>query len=105
MPPSLRPGEPPWLAGFGHEGAARMLPAVNNGRQRLSIGSPPVQKAFGVAFGLLFATAGAAFALLPFVVDGWLQRAFTADESCPTSAEISGIPPEMLPQSVRDCVA
>ena len=72
---------------------------------RLSIGSPPVQKAFGVVFGAFFAVAGAAFALLPLVVDGWLQNAFRADESCPTSAEISGIPPELLPPSVRECVS
>ena len=82
-----------------------MLRAVITERLRLSIGSPPSQKAFGVAFGLIFAAAGAAFALLPFVVDGWLQNAFDADESCPTSSEISGIPPELLPPSVRDCVS
>jgi len=82
-----------------------MLPAVITARQKLSIGSPPAQQAFGVVFGLFFATAGAAFALLPFVVDGWLQNAFRADESCPTSSEISGIPPELLPPSVRECVS
>ena len=82
-----------------------MLPAVISTRQRLSIGSPPVQKAFGVVFGGFFAVAGAAFAMLPLVVDGWLQSAFGADESCPTSSEISGIPPELLPPSVRECVS
>ena len=82
-----------------------MLSAVITTRQPLSIGAPPVQKAFGVVFGAIFATAGAAFTLLPFVVDGWLQRAFGADESCPTSTEISGIPPELLPPSVRECVS
>jgi hypothetical protein len=43
--------------------------------------------------------------VLPLVVDGWLQNAFGADESCPTSSEISGIPPELLPPSVRECVS
>ncbi|MFB9358927.1 hypothetical protein [Actinoplanes nipponensis] len=74
-------------------------------RQQLSIGAPPAQKALGAVFGVLFAAAGAAFTLLPFVVDGWLQHAFGADESCPTSAEVSGIPPELLPPSVRECIA
>ena len=74
-------------------------------RQRLSIGPPPAQKAFGVVFGAVFAAAGAAFAVLPFVVDGWLRHAFGADDSCPTSSEISGIPPELLPPSVRECVS
>ncbi|WP_125809625.1 hypothetical protein [Actinoplanes sp. ATCC 53533] len=74
-------------------------------RQKLSIGSPPAQKALGVVFGAFFAAAGAAFALLPFVVDGWLRNAFRADESCPTASEISGIPPELLPPSVRECVS
>ena len=66
-----------------------MLPAVINERRKLSIGAPPAQRVFGAVFGALFAAAGAAFALLPLVVDGWLQNAFGADESCPTSAEIS----------------
>jgi hypothetical protein len=79
--------------------------AVISARQQLSIGAPPAQKAFGVVFGGVFAAAGAAFALLPLVVDGWLQHAFGADDSCPTSSEISGIPPEMLPPSVRECVS
>ncbi|RSM51551.1 hypothetical protein DMB66_41645 [Actinoplanes sp. ATCC 53533] len=82
-----------------------MLPAVITARQKLSIGSPPAQKALGVVFGAFFAAAGAAFALLPFVVDGWLRNAFRADESCPTASEISGIPPELLPPSVRECVS
>jgi hypothetical protein len=82
-----------------------MLPAVITARQKLSIGSPPAQKAFGVVFGAFFAVAGAAFALLPFVVDGWLRNAFRADESCPTASEISGIPPDLLPPSVRECVS
>lgn len=74
-------------------------------RLRLSTGASRPQQVLGAIFGGLFATAGAAFALLPFVVDGWLQREFGADESCPTSSEISGIPPELLPPSVRECVA
>ena len=74
-------------------------------RLPLSIGSPPAQKAFGGAFGLIFAVAGAAFALLPFVVDGWLGNAFGADDSCPGASEVSGIPPEMLPPSVRECIS
>lgn len=82
-----------------------MLPAVITARQRLSIGAPPAQKALGAAFGVLFALAGTAFVLLPLVVDGWLRNAFDADESCPSSSEISGIPPELLPPSVRECVA
>jgi len=82
-----------------------MLRAVITERLRLSIGSPPAQQAFGVAFGLIFAAAGAAFALLPFVVDGWLGRAFGADDSCPSASEVSGIPPEMLPPSVRECIS
>jgi len=82
-----------------------MLPAVSTARQRLSIGAPPAQKAFGAVFGVLFAAAGAAFTLLPVVLDGWLRNAFGADQSCPSSSEISGIPPELLPPSVRECVA
>jgi hypothetical protein len=82
-----------------------MLPAVINERRKLSIGAPPAQRVFGAVFGAVFAAAGAAFALLPLVVDGWLQNAFGADESCPTSAEISGIPPDLLPPSVRECVS
>ena len=82
-----------------------MLPAVITARQQLSIGSPPARKAFGVVFGVLFAAAGAAFTLLPFVVEGWLGNVFGADESCPSSSEISGIPPELLPPSVRECVS
>jgi hypothetical protein len=74
-------------------------------RLPLSIGAPPAQKAFGAAFGLIFAVAGAAFALLPFVVDGWLGNAFGADDSCPSASEVSGIPPEMLPPSVRECIS
>ena len=74
-------------------------------RLKLSIGAPPAQKALGAVLGLLFAAAGAAFALLPLVVDGWLRHAFGADESCPSSSEISGIPPELLPESVRECVS
>jgi hypothetical protein len=80
-----------------------MLPAVI--KLRLSIGAPPAQKAFGAVFGVIFAVAGAAFALLPFVVDSWLGNAFGADPDCPDSSEISGIPPELLPPSVRECVA
>jgi hypothetical protein len=82
-----------------------MLPAVITARQQLSIGAPAAQKAFGAVFGVLFAAAGAAFALLPFVLDGWLRNAFGADKSCPSSSEISGIPPELLPPSVRECVS
>jgi hypothetical protein len=82
-----------------------MLPAVITAKQQLSIGAPLAQKVLGAMFGALFAAAGAAFVLLPLVVDGWLQNAFGADESCPTSSEISGIPPELLPPSVRDCVS
>jgi hypothetical protein len=74
-------------------------------RQQLSIGSPPAQKAFGVVFGVVFALAGVAFTLLPFVLDGWLQNAFGADDSCPSASEISGIPPDLLPPSVRECVS
>ena len=74
-------------------------------RLRLSTGAPRAQQVLGAILGGLFATAGAAFVLLPFVVDGWLRHAFGADESCPTSSEISGIPPELLPPSVRECVA
>lgn len=74
-------------------------------RLRLSTGAPRPQQVLGAIFGGLFAAAGAAFTLLPFVVDGWLQHAFGADEDCPTSSEISGIPPELLPPSVRECVA
>lgn len=82
-----------------------MLRAVISEKLRLSIGAPPVQKAIGVVFGLVFAAAGAAFTLLPLVVDGWLRNVFGADASCPTPAEISGIPPELLPADVRECVA
>lgn len=74
-------------------------------RVPLSIGAPAVQKALGAAFGAVFAAAGVAFALLPFLIDGWLQRAFGADDACPGPAEISGIPPELLPPEVRECVA
>jgi len=82
-----------------------MLPPVISERQPLSVGAPPAQKALGAVFGVLFASAGAAFTLLPYVVDGWLQRAFGADESCPAASEVSGIPPELLPPSVRECIA
>ncbi|MFI7541034.1 hypothetical protein [Actinoplanes sp. NPDC049599] len=78
---------------------------MSSERLTLSIGAPPAQKAFGAVFGGFFAAAGAAFVLLPFVVDGWLGSTFGADENCPTSSEISGIPPELLPPSVRECVA
>ncbi len=74
-------------------------------RLKLSVGAPRAQLVVGAVFGLIFAAAGAAFALLPFVVDGLLGNAFGADDSCPSSAEISGIPPELLPSSVRECVA
>ncbi|MEV4704079.1 hypothetical protein [Actinoplanes sp. NPDC049316] len=72
---------------------------------KLSIGARPAAKAFGVVFGLVFAAAGAAFALLPLVFDGWLQRAFGSDESCPSPDEIAGIPPDLLPPEVRECVS
>jgi hypothetical protein len=78
---------------------------VDSERLTLSIGAAPAQKVFGVVFGGLFAAAGVAFTLLPFAVDGWLRGTFGADESCPTSSEISGIPPELLPPSVRECVS
>ncbi|OJF11993.1 hypothetical protein [Couchioplanes caeruleus] len=67
---------------------------------RLSIGAPPVAKAFGVGFGLVFAAAGAGFALLPL---GFLPGG--GDPSCPSPDEVSGIPPSLLPPEVRDCVA
>lgn len=71
---------------------------------KLSIGAPPAAKLFGVVFGLVFAAAGAAFALLPFVAGGPLRRA-GSDGSCPTPDEISGIPRDLLPPEVRDCVS
>jgi hypothetical protein len=74
-------------------------------RLTLSIGAAPAQRVFGAVFGGLFATAGAAFTLLPFVVEGWLGNAFGGAEDCPTSSEISGIPPELLPPSVRECIS
>lgn len=74
-------------------------------RLPLSIGPGPVQRVLGTMFGLLFALAGAAFLLLPFVVDGWLRHTFGGDVSCPSPSEIGGIPPEMLPPSVRECVS
>lgn len=64
---------------------------------KLSIGAPPAAKAFGVIFGLVFAAAGAAFALLPL--------ALGRDDSCPSSDEVSGIPPSMLPPEIRDCMS
>lgn len=82
-----------------------MLPAVISARQQLSVGSPPALKVFGAVFGFIFAAAGAAFALLPLVLYGWLRNAFGGGESCPTASEISGIPPDLLPPSVRECVA
>ena len=36
---------------------------------------------------------------------GWLGNAFGADDSCPGASEVSGIPPEMLPPSVRECIS
>jgi hypothetical protein len=78
---------------------------VISARQQLSIGAPTAQKVLGVLFGGVFAAAGAAFTLLPFVVDGWLQHALGADESCPTASDIEGIPLDLLPASVRDCVS
>lgn len=74
-------------------------------RLRLSIGAPPAQKVIGVVCGLVFAAGGVAFAVLPLVVDGWLRNAFGADESCPVPSEISGIPPDLLPPEVRECVS
>ena len=74
-------------------------------RLPLSIGAAPAQRVLGAVFGLLFALAGAAFLLLPFAVDGWLQHTFGADESCPSPSEIGGIPPELLPPEVRECVS
>jgi hypothetical protein len=71
---------------------------VINEKVRLSIGAPPLQKTLGAAFGLVFAAVGAAFAALPFVL-------FGTDESCPSPDAISGIPVELLPPEVRDCVA
>ncbi|MFI5496515.1 hypothetical protein [Actinoplanes sp. NPDC051859] len=71
---------------------------------KLSIGAGGAGKAFGIVFGLFFAAAGAAFALLPLLADGWLQREFGADPACPTPDEVSGIPPELLPPAVRDCL-
>jgi hypothetical protein len=72
---------------------------------RLSTGAPPAQKAFGAVFGFLFAAGGAAFLLLPYIAEGWLRSVVTADESCPSADEISGIPEDLLPPSVRECVA
>jgi len=77
-----------------------MLPLM-----KLSIGAPPAARTFGVVFGLVFAAAGAAFALLPLVADGWLRRALGSDESCPAPDEISGIPRDLLPPEVRECVS
>ncbi|MEV4636286.1 hypothetical protein AB0J80_02945 [Actinoplanes sp. NPDC049548] len=68
---------------------------------RISIGAPPAAKAFGTLFGLVFAAAGVAFALLPLVFEGFWHR----DDSCPSADEVSGIPPELLPPEVRDCVS
>ncbi|MEU7902715.1 hypothetical protein [Actinoplanes sp. NPDC049118] len=72
---------------------------------RLSIGAPPAQKVVGTLFGLLFAAGGAAFVMLPLIADNWLRGVINADESCPSTDEISGIPEEFLPESVRDCVS
>ncbi|PRY28294.1 hypothetical protein [Pseudosporangium ferrugineum] len=72
---------------------------------KVSIGAPRAAKAFGVAFGLVFAAAGAAFVLLPLVFDGWLQRALDGGEPCPSRDAISGIPPSMLPPEFRDCLS
>jgi hypothetical protein len=72
---------------------------------KLSIGAPPVQKVAGAAFGVVFALAGLAFVLLPLIADGWLQSVITADESCPSPSEIAGIPYDLLPPAVQDCVS
>jgi len=82
-----------------------MLPGVIYEKLRLSIGARPAQKAVGAAFGLLFAAGGAAFVALPLIADGWLRSVISADESCPSADEISGIPDQLLPESVRDCVS
>lgn len=74
-------------------------------RMKLSIGAPPAARAFGVVVGVIFAVAGAAFAVLTFAADGWLRRAFGADGSCPAPDEISGIPRDLLPPEVRECVS
>ncbi|MEU4213814.1 hypothetical protein [Actinoplanes sp. NPDC026623] len=76
-----------------------------NEKLRLSIGAAPAQKVAGAIFGLLFAAVGAAFVMLPLLADGWLQSVINADESCPTADELAGIPREMLPEPVRDCLS
>ena len=74
-------------------------------RMKPPLGAPRASKTFGVVFGLVFAAAGAAFALLPLVADGWLRRAFGSDASCPSPDAISGIPHDLLPPEVRECVS
>ncbi|MET8146925.1 hypothetical protein ACIBSW_03895 [Actinoplanes sp. NPDC049668] len=76
-----------------------------NEKLRLSIGAPPAQKIVGAVFGLLFAAGGAAFVALPLLADNWLGTAISADESCPSADELAGIPEELLPESVRDCLS
>ncbi len=78
--------------------------AVINERLRLSVGAPPVQRALGVAFGLLFAAMGAAFVLLPLLADGGLRRLTGAADTCEfTADDVSGLPPDLLPPGAASC--
>ncbi len=77
-----------------------------NERLRLSVGAPPAQRAFGVAFGLLFAAMGAGFVLAPLLADGGLRALTGAAGDCEfTPEDVSGLPPDLLPAEVADCTS
>jgi hypothetical protein len=82
-----------------------MLAPVITEKSRLSIDAPTAQRVFGTAIGLVFAAVGTAFVLLPLIADGWLQSVINADTGCPSADQISGIPEDLLPPEVRDCVS
>ena len=81
----------------------RKLAAVINEKLRLSVGPPPVARAVGIVVGLVFAAVGLAFAVIPFVADRFLRDLTGVTDNCASTADIAGIPPDLLPPDLRVC--
>jgi hypothetical protein len=78
---------------------------VINEKRRLSIGPPPVARAIGTVVGLVFAAVGVAFAVFPFVADRFLRDLTGAADTCTSTTDIAGIPPDLLPPDLQVCAA